>query len=116
MTIEDLRAIALTLPGTTEDIKWEDHLCFNVGGKMYLVTSPDNVPVSASFKTTDELFGELTAREGIIPAPYLARNKWVGIDDIGRMARDEWEELLHISYELVFSKLPAKLRKEIRPE
>lgn len=115
MTIEDLRAIALTFPGTTEDIKWEDHLCFNVGGKMYLVTSPDSVPVSASFKTTDELFVELTAREGIIPAPYLARNKWVGIDDIGRLGRSEWEELLRISYGLIFSKLPAKLKKEISP-
>lgn len=113
MTLEDLRTIASALPGTVEDIKWEDHLCFNVGGKMYMITSPDSVPVSASFKTSPELFEELITREGIIPAPYLARNKWVGIDDISRLGMDEWKELLKLSYDLVFSKLPAKFRKEI---
>ncbi|MGV3632565.1 MAG: MmcQ/YjbR family DNA-binding protein [Bacteroidota bacterium] len=113
MNIEDLRKIANTLPGTTEDIKWENHLCFNIGGKMYLVTSPDSVPVSASLKTTPGLFEELTGREGIIPAPYMARNMWVHIDDIGRMGTEEWKELVKLSYELVLSKLPAKFRKEL---
>ncbi len=113
MTIEHLRTIADTLPGTTEDIKWEDHLCFNIGGKMYLVTSPDSVPVSASFKTTPELFEILTAREGIIPAPYLARNMWVHIDDIMRLTTGEWKEYMSLAYTLVFSKLPAKFRREI---
>ncbi|MCE3295777.1 MAG: hypothetical protein K0R65_1491 [Crocinitomicaceae bacterium] len=111
--IEDLRKIALKLPGTTEDIKWENHLCFNIGGKMYLVTSPDSVPVSASFKTTPELFEELTTREGIIPAPYMARNMWVHVDDISRLDLKEWKELMTLAYELILSKLPAKFRKEL---
>lgn len=94
------------MPGVTEDIKWENHLCFNVGGKMFLITSPDESPVTASFKTTEEKFEELSEREGFMPAPYLARNKWVKVDDIGRLMVKEGKELLELSYKLVKEKLP----------
>ncbi len=113
MTVEEIRNYCLSLPGTTESIKWDDHLCFSVGDKMYLVTAPDHFPVSASFKTTDALFEELPTREGIIPAPYMARHKWVRVDDIERLADKEWTELLHIAYTQVFEKLPAKTKKLI---
>lgn len=113
MTIEDLQSICKTFPGTTEDIKWETHLCFNVGAKMYLITSPDAVPHSASFKADDEEFEALCNREGIKPAAYLARHKWVYVDDISRMNKKEWNKYLRQSYELVFAKLPAKTRKQI---
>lgn len=113
MTIADLQGICKQLPGVTEDIKWEDHLCFNVGGKMFLVTSPDTVPCSASFKVADEEFEEVATREGCMPAPYLARHKWVWIDDIGRFPAREWERLIRQSYMLVAAKLPARLRKSL---
>jgi len=82
MNIEDLQQICGQHKGVTQDIKWEDHLCFNVGGKMFLVTSPDSVPQSASFMVTDDDFIEFSNRFGFIPAPYLARYKWVYVDDI----------------------------------
>ncbi len=113
MTIEEIRSYCLSLPGVTEDKKWEDHLCFNVGGKMFLVTAPDDFPVSASFKASDEQFEELPAREGFIPAPYMARYKWIFIDDIERMNKEEWEEYIRISYDLVFGKLSGKAKREI---
>ena len=49
MTVEELREIALKLTGVTEDIKWQDHLCFSVGNKMFLVTSPDNDTIYCRF-------------------------------------------------------------------
>jgi len=113
MTIEEIRNLALKLPGVTEDIKWEDHLCFCVGEKMFLVTTPDHFPVSASFKTSDEGFEEWIQREGIIPAPYMARNKWVHIDNIDRLTNKEWMEIMDMAYQLIFSKLPAKAKKQI---
>jgi len=84
-----------------------------VGEKMFVVTAPDEVPVSASFKTSSELFDQLITKEGIIPAPYMARNKWVRIDDIRRLSDKEWKQYADIAYELIFEKLPAKLKKEI---
>ena len=62
MTIEEIRNYYLTLPSVTEDIKWCDHLCFNIGGKMFLVTNPDGFPISVSFKTTDALFEDFLNR------------------------------------------------------
>lgn len=113
MTIEQIRQFALSLPGATEDIKWGDHLCFNVGAKMFLITSPDHVPITASFKTSDEGFASMIERNGITPAHYMARNKWVLADDIKRLDADEWKKAISDSYRLVFSKLTKKLQSEI---
>lgn len=113
MEISDLQSICSSLPGTTQDIKWEDHLCFNVGGKMYLVTSPDKFPHTASFKVPDDEFEELCAVDGCMPAPYLARYKWVFVDDISRFGKMEWIRIIKQSYDLIFSKLPARVKKEI---
>ncbi len=111
--IEDLIKIVKNLPGVTFDIKWENHLCFNVGGKIFLITSPDEVPVSASFKVPDEEFDEWTTRSGIIPAPYLARYKWVRIDDITKLNLKEWEEVLLYAYRHKSKSLTARRRKEL---
>lgn len=113
MTIDDLKQICEALPGTTQDVKWEDHLCFSVGGKMYLVTSPDSVPHTASFKAGDEEFEKLSAMEGFMPAPYMARHKWVLADDISRLSKRDWEKYIPASYALVYARLPAKIKKEI---
>jgi predicted DNA-binding protein (MmcQ/YjbR family) len=67
--------------------------------------------VSCSFKTISELFTELTTKEGIIPAPYMARNMWVQVDDINRLTMQEWIEYSTTAYQLVFDILPAKTKK-----
>ena len=113
MNSEDIRNYCLSLKGTTEDIKWENHLCFSVGEKMYLILATDHFPVSASFKTSDELFDELPAREGLIPAPYMARHKWVHIDNIDRLSKKEWKMLIDTAYQKVFDKLSVKLQRSI---
>ena len=113
MNIEEIRTYALGLPGVTEDIKWEHNLCFSVGGKIFLITNPDSYPVSASFKTTDEGFEELTSRDGIVQAPYLARNKWVMVKDIERIEKYEWRLFIANSYHLIFQKLPKKIRESL---
>lgn len=108
MTLEAIQRICNSFPDVTEDIKWEEHLCFNVGGKMFLITSPDLAPVTASFKVSAEDFDLLTEREGFIPAPYLARYHWVKVDDISRLSTKEWKILLQSAYEMVKTKLPKK--------
>jgi len=113
MTIAEIRDICLSFKAVTEDIKWGDHLCFNIGGKMFLVTAPDNVPVSASFKTSDEDFEILPNRAGFIPAPYMAKNKWIFVDDINRFSKKEWELHLRKSYDSILSKLSLKFQKEV---
>jgi predicted DNA-binding protein (MmcQ/YjbR family) len=112
MDIAEIQAICLKLKGITEDIKWENHLCFNIGGKMFLVTAPDSFPVSASIKVSDDDFLELPTKKGIIPAPYMARHKWVFLEDINIWTKKQWEHYIGNAYHLVGSRLPAKKRKE----
>jgi len=111
--IEDLRKICLSMPGASEDIKWESNLVFSVANKMFWVTSLDQSPISASFKVKEEDFEEMCNMAGFKPAPYLARNKWVWVDNISRISLADWKEYIKISYSLVKEKLPAKLKKEL---
>ena len=113
MNIETIRAICNALPAVTEDIKWGHDLVFSVGDKMFCVAGLDQSPTSASFKVTDEEFDELTASPGFRPAPYVAKHKWVLIDDIRKMRKADWQKYLNQSYELVKNNLPAKLKKKI---
>jgi predicted DNA-binding protein (MmcQ/YjbR family) len=112
MTVEDIQAICRQLPGATEDIKWEHDLVFSVGAKMFCVVGLDQSPTTASFKVTDEEFEEISSSRGFKPAPYVAKYKWVWIENIDLMKKTEWKKYVQQSYELVRDKLPAKLRKQ----
>ena len=115
MNIESLRKFCLSLPAATEDVKWGADLCFSVGGKMFCVTSMEG-PLKISFKVPDEDFEELSAQEGFIPAPYMARAKWVLLTDINAIKPKELQAYIRQSYELIKSKLTKKLRKELSLE
>jgi len=110
--LEELTSIVEAWPGVVLDIKWENHLCFNVADKMFMITSPDVVPVNASFKVSAEKFDEWVGRVGCTPAPYLARYKWIRLDDISRFSKEEWTEILKEAYAEISAKLPARLKKE----
>lgn len=112
MSIEFLRKYCGQFPGTTEDIKWDNDLCFCVAAKMYCVTALEG-PFKTSFKCDDEDFGSLTERDHIIPAPYMARNKWVMTEKASVLTKKEWELYVKKSYQLVASKLPKKTQKTI---
>ena len=101
-----------SLKGTTLDIKWGDDLCYCVGEKMYAVTSLEG-PFRMSMKVSPEEFGELTTREGIIPAPYMARYNWVYVEEPEALKAKEWEYLVRQSYNLVFDKLKKQTQREI---
>lgn len=113
MTIDVLQGICQTLPAVTQDLKWDNHLCFNVGGKMFMITSPDEVPVSASIKVSDEDFDELADKDGFMPAPYLARYKWIFVDNIARLSPKQWQHYIANAHRLVAKKLPQRVKKEL---
>jgi predicted DNA-binding protein (MmcQ/YjbR family) len=106
MNIEKLRKYCLKLKGATEQIQWGADLVFKVGGKMFAVaaTEPD-AGHRLSFKCTDEGFAELLEQEGIVPAPYMARAKWVALERWESLSDREIEDRIRTSYDLVFGKL-----------
>jgi predicted DNA-binding protein (MmcQ/YjbR family) len=109
MDIETLRNFCLSLPAVTEDIKWGDNLVFSVAGKMFCLADLEP-PLRVSLKVPEEQFYDLTAREGIIQAPYFARKMWITLSGECLSGADEWSILLRQSYDLVVSKLPGKTR------
>lgn len=112
MDIDWLRKFCLSLPGTAEDIKWGNDLCFTVGSKMFCVAGLE-APTKMAFKVPDEDFEELSTKDGFIPAPYMARAKWVMVEKVGKLSKKEWEHYISQSYKLVKQKLPKKVRKEL---
>lgn len=113
MTTEDIQTICRSMPGVAEDIKWGHDLVFSVGSKMFCVVGLDQSPVTASFKVSDEEFEEISSRPGFKPAPYVAKYKWVFIEDINTMKRMAWKKYLEQSYGLVKDKLPPKIKKQL---
>jgi len=113
MNVDWLRELCLSFPGATEQIQWGYDLLFKVGGKMFAVTPLEPAPVCLSFKASPESFAELTERPNIIPAPYLARAQWVGLQTRDALPPEELARLLRDSYDMVFAKLPRKTRDAV---
>ncbi len=112
MNIEILQSICNKLPAVTEDIKWGNDLCFCLAGKIFCVAGL-TPPLRVSFKVTNDEFDELTSIPGIIPAPYMARNKWILVEDLSVLNKEQWEKYIYQSYALVKAKLPKKLLKNL---
>lgn len=114
MNIEQLRKFCLSFPGATEDIKWGADLCFCVGAKMFCVTGIDSNASGLSLKCTPEKFDELIERDGIDPAAYVGKYKWVRISKQAAVSDTELKELVGKSCQLVFDKLPPKIKKTLQ--
>ncbi len=113
------RKFAAGLPGATEDIKWGADLVYSVGAKMFCVfllegNRPGGHTKTCSFKVDDDRFLELTGVTGVLPAPYLARAKWVQVKPGHALGSMALSELIRRSHALVLAKLPKKTQAEVR--
>ena len=114
MDIESLRAFCLSLPHTDEKVQWGNDLLFRIGEKMFAVAALEpSHGVALSFKCTPETFLELIERPNIIPAPYMARNHWVGLERFDALPDRELKPLLKNAYQMVLEKLPKRLQAEL---
>jgi predicted DNA-binding protein (MmcQ/YjbR family) len=112
---ESVRAHCLSFPHATENVQWGNDLVFKIAGKMFAVMvleGPSKYVMS--FKCTEEKFNELIEDDGIDPAPYMARNKWVALEQFGVLRDKELKALLRQSYDLVFEKLPKKTQAQLK--
>jgi len=116
--VEWIRRLCLSLPDVTEDMPWGDDLCFKVRGKIFtgMVLSDGRFP-RITLKCAAETFHELLEFEGISPAPYVGRYKWVMLANSNVLSANELESLIRQSYNLVAAKAPKPKasRKTKRP-
>lgn len=114
MDSESVRAYCLSFPHATENVQWGNDLVFKIAGKMFAVMALEGpVKYIMSFKCTEEKFNELIEQEGMDPAPYMARNKWVAIERFDVLSDKELKSLLRKSYDLVVEKLPKRAREQL---
>src|SRR6476620_6319396 len=112
MDLDTLREICLAHPGATEEVQWENHLLFKVGGKMFCITNLDDAN-DTSFKVADEDFEELSNSDAFAPAPHLARAKWVKVMQPKTLKLADWKKHITQSYQLVRTKLPKKVQASL---
>ncbi len=110
MDVETFREYCLSLPGTTEGMKW-DHLCFMIEDKIFVIIAIDEGN-RFSTKCTPEEFDELTARDGIEQAYHMAKKQWVQIANLEVLNHMELKERIQTSRALVLAKLPKKVQEK----
>jgi predicted DNA-binding protein (MmcQ/YjbR family) len=120
MDNERVREICLALPHVVETLNWGHVLVYwagdrEVGGKMFALTTLEENwdgrpgPV-LSFHCGAERFHELLEREGMMPAPHLARAYWVAMELWDVLGPREVEEELRLAHGLIFGKLPRQTK------
>lgn len=112
MNVAKLRKLVSAWPGVGEDLKWGCDRVWSVAGKMFCVL-PEDQRTGACFKVADEDFLAITGRPGIVPAPYLARAKWVLLESAKAMPEAEQRRAIRSSYERVRARLPKKTQREL---
>ncbi|RYG01957.1 MAG: hypothetical protein EOO07_33555 [Chitinophagaceae bacterium] len=110
MDIESFREYCLSLPGTTEGMKW-GHLCFMIEEKIFVIIAIDEGN-SFSTKCSPEEFDELAARDGIKQAFHMAKRQWVQIENLEVLNDRELSERVQTSRALVLAKLPKRIQEK----
>jgi predicted DNA-binding protein (MmcQ/YjbR family) len=107
--VEWIRKLCLSFPDVAEDMPWHDDLCFKVRGKIFtgIVLSDGRFP-RITLKCAPETFHDLLEIEGISPAPYVGRYKWVMLANPNVLPASELEALIRRSYGLVAAKAPKR--------
>jgi predicted DNA-binding protein (MmcQ/YjbR family) len=111
MTPSALKKFLLSLPAATMNVQWVEDEVYKIGGKMFAVRWLKGTTLS--FKASDDSFEILTQIEGIIPAPYLARAKWVKLDRLDRLTDSELTGYLTRAHAMVTASLPKKLQRQL---
>ena len=99
-------------PGSTEEYPFgEGTLVFKVGGKMFALTSPENIPPRMNLKCNPERALELRERyDAVQPGYHMNKKHWNTVQFDGSIPHQEIVDLIDHSYDLVVASLPKKVR------
>ena len=120
MDAERVRAFVLALPHVEETHQWGDNLVFwvgdkAIGGKMFALLSLEpgggHSNVVLSLSAGPERFNEFLEQEDIIPAPYMARLHWIGLQRWDALQARELEAALTAAHAMTYAKLPRRVKE-----
>ncbi len=115
MNIEEYRNYCLKKPAVTEEFPFnETALVFKVASKMFALIDVEKF-ASISLKCDPERGAELREQfSGINYAYHFSKKHWIGVATDGSVPDNLAYELINHSYDLVVSKLPKKVKEEIK--
>ena len=103
-----IRTACLALPGATLDHPFGDgHDVYKVGGRMFVMVGGEG---GVSFKVSDIAYAVLTEDGRALPAPYLARAKWVNLPDPAAWPDDELADHFAIAHAIIAARLTKTQR------
>ena len=88
---------------------------WKVGGKIFAICSiwGDDPHEKISFKCSDLSYQILCELDGVVPAPYLARAKWVQVQEPGALSDEDIKSYINEAHGIIAAKLTKKLRAEL---
>lgn len=114
MNSEEIREYCLSKKGVTESFPFDEvTLVFKVGGKMFLLVPLERLPSTFAAKADPEW--SATLREDfpqITGAYHMNKLHWNSILCEG-LKKELILQLIDHSYDLVYQKLPKKLREDL---
>lgn len=114
MTPRDIDRFCAGLPAATRTVQWEGVAVFKVGGKMFCLVAPADHSVGRiSFKSAPEHYEALSRSPGFRPAPYLARAKWVSVDDPTVLTDAEMKAYIRRAHSVIAAALPRRKQAEL---
>ncbi len=115
MTRDEFDLFCGSLKSTTHVIQWGNASVWKVGGKIFAVCSSwgEGPHAKISFKCSDLSFQILAEQDGIIPAPYLARAKWVQIETASAMTDEDLKTYIRTAYDIISKKLTKAVQREL---
>lgn len=112
MTNDSIREFCMELPLATEEIQWEEHLLFKIGGKMFCIMQLGGQ--RCSFKCTPERYAELVEVPDIEPSSHnMWKYNWVTLERLTALPDAEFRDCLEDSYGLVRASLTRKVQAEL---
>jgi len=117
MTPRAIEAHCLAQPMAVLSVQWGGARVLKIGGRMFAILDRDAARGwMLSFKCSDLSFEILTQQPGFIPAPYLARARWVACTLPGPLPPKELRAYLRQAYVIIRDRLPRAVRATIPGE
>jgi len=115
MDRDEFNAFCAALPATTNVVQWGNASVWKVGGKIFAICSiwGEDSHQKIGFKCSDLSYQILCELDGVVPAPYLARAKWVQVQEPGALSDDNIRSYIEEAHTIIAGKLTRAKRAEL---
>ncbi len=118
MTRDEFNAFCKGLKATTNVVQWGGASVWKIGGKIFAICSiwGEGTHHKISFKCNDLSYSMLREQPGFIPAPYLARAKWVQMEEADALSDEDLKSYIKMAYTIICAKLTKAQRNTLGME